>query len=76
MRSLFDGFLSLIAAVLTAAVGAVPAWYAHVAAGNGLAPVWTYAAIVGLIFVTGLMVLAFLRKAGQGIAPLRERRRG
>ena len=75
MRRLFDGFQSLIAAVVAAGVGFVPAWFAHLAIGADLVPVWGYASVVALIIVTGIMVLAFLRKAGQGIGPLRERRR-
>ncbi|MDU8929039.1 hypothetical protein RXV86_16720 [Alisedimentitalea sp. MJ-SS2] len=75
MRRLFDGFQSLIAAVITAGVGFVPAWYAHQAIAADLGPVWVYASVAALIVVSGIMVLAFLRKAGQGIGPLRERRR-
>ena len=33
MRRLFDGFQSLIAAVVAAGVGFVPAWFAHLAIG-------------------------------------------
>ena len=75
MRRLFDGFQSLIAAVITAGVGFVPAWFAHLAISAELAPVWGYASVAALIVVAGILMLAFLRKAGQGIGPLRERRR-
>ena len=75
MRRLIDGFQSLIAAVIAAGVGFVPAWYAHLALGADLGPIWVYGFIAGLVVLTGIMVLAFLRKAGQGIGPLRERRR-
>ena len=75
MRAMFDGFISLVAAVLTACIGFVPAWFAHVAIGNGQGPLEVYVAIAALVIVTGVMVLAFLRKAGAGISPLRERKR-
>lgn len=75
MRRILDGTQSLVAAVITAAVGFVPAWFAHLALSADLAPAWGYGSVAALVIVTGIMVLAFLRKAGQGIAPLRERRR-
>lgn len=75
MRRIFDGFQSLIAAVLTAAFGFVPAWYAHLAISAELASAWGYVAVLGLMAVSGIMVTAFLRKAQSGVGPLRERRR-
>lgn len=75
LRIIFDGFLSLIAAILTGAVVLLPAWYAHMAIDSGLAPFWIYASIAGLLFVGAVMIFAFLRKARQGVSPLRERRR-
>lgn len=75
MRALWDGLLSLIAAILTAAVTLVPAYYAWMSIDAGFAPQWVWVNIVGLVFVAGVMILAFLRKAKGGISPLRDRRR-
>lgn len=75
MRRLFDGFASLLAAIITGIVGFGPAWFAHLAIDAGVAPAWGYVVIAGLVIITGIMVMAFLRKTFDGIAPLRERRR-
>ena len=75
MRALWDGFLSLIAAILTAAVTLIPAYYAWMSIDAGFAPQWVWANIAGLVFVAGVMIFAFLRKAKDGVSPLRDRRR-
>lgn len=75
MTAFVDGIQSLCAALLTVFVGLVPAWFAHVAIDGGLAPSWGYAPLALLVVVTGMMGFSFLRKAGAGIGPLRERRR-
>lgn len=75
MRIIFDGFLSFLAALATAAVALLPAWYAHMAIDSGLAPQWSYVNIAGLIAVAVVMIFTFLRKARDGVAPLRERKR-
>lgn len=75
MRALWDGLMSLIAAVLTAAITLLPAWYTHLAVGQGIAPAWAYAVIAGLVAVGVLMIVAFVRKGFRGVHPLRERRR-
>ena len=75
MIRLWDGFLSLLGAVLTAGAVGVPLWAAFRAVQAGLAPVWVWAPMVGLGFVGLVMTGAFLRKAAQGIHPLRDRRR-
>jgi hypothetical protein len=72
---MFDSLLSFFSAVFTAAVALIPAWYAHMAIDSGLAPVWAYVFIAGLVFVAAVMIFAFLRKAKDGVSPLRERRR-
>ena len=74
-KNIWDGLLSLIAAIVTFAVFTVPVWATHLAIGAGLVPLWAYAAVVGLIFVGGNLAIAFLRKALDGVAPLRERKR-
>ena len=75
VRNIWDGFLSLIAAVLSVIVTLIPAWYAHMAIDSGLAPQWIYIAIAGLVFVGCVMCFAFLRKTKDGVSPLRERKR-
>lgn len=75
MIRLWDGFLSFLAAALTAAIVGVPVWGAVLAVRYGLLPSWGWAPLV-LLGAAGLvMVLSFLRKAGRGVHPLRERRR-
>ncbi len=75
MIRLWDGFLSGVAATLTALIVGVPVWGAAQAVRAELLPVWGWAPLI-LLGAAGLvMVLSFLRKAGRGVHPLRERRR-
>jgi len=74
-RNKRDGLLSLAAALVTLAVFATPVWATHLAISAKVVPVWTYAALVGLIYIGGNLAIAFLRKALDGVAPLRDRRR-
>ncbi len=75
MRRIWDGFLSLIAAIATVAICGVPAWFTYKAIDAGLAPVWVWAAVAALAGVGVIMTLAFLRKAASGVSPSRERPR-
>ncbi len=75
MIRLWDGFLSVFAAVLTGAIIGVPAWGAVRALQADLIPVWGWAPLVLLGAAGVVMVLSFLRKASRGVHPLRERRR-
>lgn len=75
VKRIWDGAQSLVAAVVAAALSMVPAYYAYMAIDSGLAPQWVWATIAGLVLVGLIMIFAFLRKAKDGIAPLRERRR-
>jgi len=75
MIRIWDGFLSVSAAIITAFVIGVPLWGSYHAVSAELIPIWGWAAIATLGFVGVLMVGAFLRKAGRGVHPLRERRR-
>lgn len=75
LKNIWDGTLSLIAALLTSGVFGVPIWATHQAITYGIVPIWAYAAVVGLVFVGGNLTIAFLRKALDGVAPLRERKR-
>ena len=74
-KNIWDGILSLLAALTTLAVFGLPVWATHQAITYGLAPAWVYIAVVGLVFVGGNLAIAFLRKARDGVAPLRERKR-
>jgi len=74
-RNIWDGVLSFIAALATLAVFAIPAWATHQAITYGLVPAWCYVALVGLVYVGGNLSIAFLRKALDGVSPLRERKR-
>ncbi len=71
----WDGFLSGLAALLTAAIIGVPLWGAYRSVMAGLLPFWGWVPMAGLGFVGIVMTGAFLRKAGRGVHPLRERRR-
>lgn len=75
MIRLWDGFLSLLCAILTLAILGVPGWGSVLALRAGLLPGWGWAPLVALGFVAAVMILAFLRKAWRGVHPLRERRR-
>ncbi len=75
MIRLWDGFLSLIAAAPTAVIVGVPVGGAVQAVRTELLPLWGWGPL-GLLATAGVvMVLSFLRKAGRGVHPLRERRR-
>ncbi len=71
----WDGLLSALGAVLTLFLIGVPVWGTVMALRAEILPVWAWAAVVGLGFVGLVMVGAFLRKAGRGVHPLRDRRR-
>ncbi|MGC1495158.1 MAG: hypothetical protein WA790_05065 [Sulfitobacter sp.] len=74
-RNIWDGVLSLGAAVLSFAIFAIPIWATHQAITYGIVPIWAYAALVGLVYIGGNLTIAFLRKALDGVAPLRDRKR-
>tara|TARA_R110002072_G_scaffold847_2_gene6771 strand:+ start:197 stop:373 length:177 start_codon:yes stop_codon:yes gene_type:complete len=54
---------------------AVPVWATHLAISKGIVAVWAYAALVGLVYIGGNLTIAFLRKALDGVAPLKDRKR-
>ena len=74
-RNIWDGLLSLGAALVSLAIFAIPAWATHQAITYGLVPAWAYVALVGLVYIGGNLTIAFLRKALDGVSPLRERKR-
>ncbi|MEM6385722.1 MAG: hypothetical protein AAF718_05745 [Pseudomonadota bacterium] len=75
MRQVFDGILSAFAALVALIVIGVPVWGAFLALRAELLPVWGWGPLVLLSAAGLVMVLSFLRKAGRGVHPLRERRR-
>lgn len=75
MIRLWDGFLSGLCAAITLLVIGVPLWAAFRAQTADLVPAWVWAPMVGLGLIGLVMVFAFLRKAGRGVHPLRDRRR-
>ncbi len=74
-RNIWDGLLSLAAALASFVIFAVPVWATHLAVARGVVPIWVYAALVGLIYIGGNLTIAFLRKALDGVAPLKDRKR-
>lgn len=74
-KNIWDGLLSLLAAGASFAIFALPIWATHQAITYGIVPAWVYVAVVGLVFIGGNLTIAFLRKALDGVAPLRERKR-
>lgn len=75
MIRLWDGLMSLVAALITIAITAGPLWAAHLAIDAGLVTPWIYAAMAGLLLVGLVMLKAFVQKAFRGVGPLRERKR-
>ncbi|MEP2920201.1 hypothetical protein [Sulfitobacter sp.] len=75
-RNIFDGLLSLIAFVLTVVAFGAPAWATHSAVTYGLVSAWIYLPTVGMLYVGANLAIAFLRKALDGVSPLRTRKRG
>jgi hypothetical protein len=74
-KNIWDGLLSLGAAILSFMIFALPIWATHQAITYGIVPIWAYAALVGLVYIGGNLTIAFLRKALDGVAPLRDRKR-
>ncbi|MEH6831747.1 hypothetical protein [Sulfitobacter sp.] len=74
-RNIWDGVLSFGAFALTLLVFGAPAWATYVAVSNGLMSAWIYIPLVGMLYVGLNLAIAFLRKALDGVAPLRERKR-
>lgn len=75
MIRVWDGFLSLLAGLLTAGIVGVPVWGTFLAIRAELLPSWAWVSLVLLSLVGLVMLLAFLRKASRGVHPMRERRR-
>ncbi len=75
MKAFLDGLASVLAALATIAVCGVPSWFTYKAIQADVAPTWAYAAVAALAGVGLIMTFAFVRKAAQGVAPSRERRR-
>ena len=75
MIRLWDGFLSGVSALVTLIVVGTPLWAASRALRVDLVPWWVWIPVVLLGVVGLVMIAAFLRKAGRGVHPLRDRRR-
>lgn len=75
MKPMWDGFLSLLAAVATAIICGGPSWFTYQAIQAGIAPDWAHGFIVLLGGMGLILTFAFLRKAKGGISPTRDRRR-
>lgn len=74
-KNIWDGVLSLGAALVSFAIFAIPTWATYQAITYGLVPAWAYVALVGLVYIGGNLTIAFLRKALDGVSPLRDRKR-
>ena len=75
MKAFLDGLASALAALATIAVCGLPSYFTYKAIEANVAPWWAWFSIGALSAVGLIMTLAFVRKASQGIAPSRERRR-
>ena len=75
MKPILDGIASILAALATFAICGGPAWFTYLAIQANIAPWWAWFFIAALAGVGLIMTFAFLRKAAQGVAPSRERRR-
>lgn len=75
-RNIFDGLLSLAAFLLTVVAFGAPAWATYSAVTYGLVPPWIYVPMAGMLYVGANLAIAFLRKALDGVSPLRTRKRG
>ena len=74
-RNIWDGLRSFGAFLLTVAVFAAPAWASYLAVSVGLVSAWIYIPVVGMLYVGLTLAVAFLRKALDGVSPLRDRKR-
>ena len=72
-KNIWDGVLSLGAALVTLAIFGRPIWATHQAITYGIVPAWIYVALVGLVYIGGNLTVAFLRKALDGVSPPRDR---
>lgn len=75
MQRFFDRIASFLAALVTLAICGGPVWFTIQSVRAGLAPIWAYG-FAGALGIVGLILtFAFLRKAVQGVAPTRMRKR-
>jgi hypothetical protein len=75
LRNIWDGVLSFGAFLLTVIVFAGPAWATYLAVTAELVSGWIYVPVAGMLYVGLNLAIAFLRKALDGVAPLRTRKR-
>ena len=74
-RNIFDGLLSFVAFALTVGAFAGPAWATYAAVTAKLVPVWVYLPLAGALYIGANLAIAFLRKALDGVSPLRTYKR-
>ncbi len=75
MLRLWDGFLSVLAAVVTISVCGIPAWFTFKAIQAEIAPTWVYIPLAGLAGICAILTYAFVTKGLRGVSPSRSRRR-
>lgn len=75
-RNILDGLLSFGAFLLTVVVFGAPAWAVYAAVTKGVVVAWFYVPTIGMLYVGANLAIAFLRKALDGVSPLRTRKRG
>jgi len=75
-RNIMDGLLSAVAFVVTVVVFGAPAWAVYLAVTANVISAWIYVPTVGMLYVGANLAIAFLRKALDGVSPLRTRKRG
>jgi len=74
-RNMLDGILSFVAFLATVVAFGAPAWATYAAVTYGLVSAWIYVPTVGMLYVGANLAIAFLRKALDGVSPLRTRKR-
>ena len=72
---MWDGLLSVLAAVATAVITGGPSWFTYKAVEADIAPQWALVFVFLLGGMGLILTIAFLRKAKGGISPTRDRRR-
>ncbi len=75
MKHVWDGFLSVLAALATAVICGIPSWFTYQAVVAGIAPSWANVSVFLLGGMGVILTFAFLRKAKGGISPTRDRKR-
>lgn len=75
MQLFLDRLASIFAAIVTCIICGGPVWFTVQAVRADVAPVWAYGFAAALAGIGLILAIAFLRKAAQGVAPTRMRKR-